>query len=193
MTAFIHATHARRLARVLAQASFATALAVAGAGAPAAFAQSSAPAHGAQQQAEQHTGIAIEQPWSRATAKGARVGGGYLGITNTGNEDDTLLSGSTDVAERVEIHEMAVVNGVMNMRKLTDGLAVPAGQSVALKPGSYHIMLIGLKRPLREGETFDASLEFRNAGTVPVTFTVRGIGARDADGHQGMQDKPKGH
>lgn len=126
------------------------------------------------------TGLEIASPWSRATAKGARVAGGYLVLTNKGDKDDVLLSGSTDISEKFEVHEMAVTDGVMRMRKLDDGLPVKAGESVELKPGSYHAMFIGVKRPLLEGQTFNVDLVFKEAGTVPVTFTVRSIGARDA-------------
>ncbi|MGV6875415.1 copper chaperone PCu(A)C [Pseudochelatococcus sp. B33] len=134
------------------------------------------------------TGLTIEAPWSRATATGARVAGGYLVLINKGDKDDVLLSGSTDISEKFEVHEMAVTDGVMRMRKLDDGLPVKAGESVELKPGGYHAMFIGLKRPLREGETFTADLVFKEAGTVPVTFAVRSLGARDA-GHGGAEHK----
>ncbi len=140
------------------------------------------------------TGLTIEAPWSRATAAGARVAGGYLVLVNKGGEDDVLLSGSTDISEKFEVHEMAVTDGVMRMRKLDDGLPVKAGESVELKPGGYHAMFIGLKRPLKEGETFTADLVFKKAGTVPVTFAVRGIGARDAGhGDASKEHAPKEH
>lgn len=127
-------------------------------------------------------GLTISQPWSRATAKGARVAGGYLVLTNKSDKDDVLLSGSTDISEKFEVHEMAVTDGVMRMRKLADGLPIKAGETVELKPGSYHAMFIDMKRPLLEGDTFIVDMVFKNAGKVPVKFTVRGIGARDA-GH----------
>jgi copper(I)-binding protein len=134
-------------------------------------------------------GITVEQPWSRATAKGARIAGGYLRVVNNGDADDVFLAGATDIAERVEVHEMAVIDNVMRMRPVDGGLVVKAGESVELKPGGYHVMFIGLKRPLREKETFTADLEFRDAGTSPVTFTVRGIGAHNS-GHG--TEKPAG-
>lgn len=167
---------------------FAAALALPVALASAALAHdAAAPAHDSQAHDSSHnvttaSGLTIEEPWSRATAKGARVGGGYLVLVNKGEKDDVLLSGSSDIAEKTEIHEMAVVDDVMRMRKLDDGLAVKAGETVALKPGGYHVMFIGLKHPLKEGDTFTTDFVFRNAGTVPVTFAVRALGARDA-GH----------
>lgn len=127
--------------------------------------------------------LTIAQPWSRATAKGAHVAGGYVVLTNKGTKDDVLLSGSTNISDKVEIHEMAVTDGVMRMRNLAGGLPIKAGESVELKPGSYHVMFIGLKNPLMEGETFVVDMNFQNAGKVPVKFTVRGIGARGT-GHE---------
>lgn len=133
--------------------------------------------------------LVLDHPWSRATAKGAKVAGGYLVVKNAGSADDVLVGGDTSIAEKVEIHEMAVTDGVMTMRKLDDGLAVPANGQVELKPGSYHIMFQGLKRQLVEGESFDANLVFSKAGTVAVSFKVEGIGKRDSghdhDGHGG--------
>lgn len=137
------------------------------------------------------TGLTIDGPWSRATATGARVAGGYVVLTNKGDKDDVLVSGSTDISEKFEVHEMAVTDGVMRMRKLDDGLAVKAGECVELKPGGYHLMFIGLKRPLAEGDTFSVDLEFTNAGKVPVTFAVRGLGARDSGHGHDHGDKAK--
>ncbi len=127
--------------------------------------------------------IVIDHPWARATPGGATVGGGYVVLKNTGATPDRLLSAASPVAGRVEIHEMAMTNGVMTMRPLPDGLAIPGGATVALKPGSYHIMLMQLKQPLKEGEMVDGTLTFEKAGTVPVQFKVEGVGA-GATGHE---------
>lgn len=128
--------------------------------------------------------ISIEQPWSRATPGGAKVGAGYLIIKNGGATPDKLVSVSTEVAGRTEIHEMSMTDGVMKMRPLPDGLPVPANGTVALKPGSYHLMLLDLKRPLKEGETFAGTLTFETAGTVDVTFAVEGRGAKAPEGNE---------
>ena len=117
--------------------------------APAAFAQSGKTAT-----------IAIEQPWARATPAGARTGAIYMTVANKANTADRLTGASSDVAAKVQIHEMAVVNGVMQMRQLVNGLSIPAGGSVTLKPGSYHVMLIGLKKALTAGETVPLTLTF---------------------------------
>ena len=132
--------------------------------------------------AEFKTGdIAVEAPWSRATPGGAKVAAGYLTIKNGGAAPDRLVSATADIAERTEIHEMSMSDGMMKMRQVTDGVAVPAGASVALAPNGYHLMFLGLKKPLREGDTFTGTLTFEKAGTVAVTFEVRGIGAAAPD------------
>jgi len=130
--------------------------------------------------------ISVEQPWSRATPGGAKVAAGYLTIKNDAAIPDRLVSARVEVAGRAEIHEMSMNDGVMQMRPLPEGLAVPANGSVALAPGSSHLMLLDLKRPLRDGETFSGTLTFEKAGTVDVTFAVRGIGAKapEANEHQ---------
>ena len=126
--------------------------------------------------------LQISQPWTRATPKGAAVAGGYLKITNTGTTPDRLLGGSTDVAKRFEVHEMSMDNGVMKMRELKSGLEIPPGATVELKPGSYHIMMQELSRPLAKGERVKASLAFEKAGRGDVEFAVEAIGASAGGG-----------
>ena len=125
--------------------------------------------------------VAIEAPWSRATPGGAKVAAGYLTIKNGGAAPDRLVSATADIAERAEIHEMSMTDGMMKMRQVTDGVAVPAGGSVVLAPQGYHLMLLGLKQPLKEGDTFAGTLTLERAGTVAVTFEVRGVGAAAPD------------
>jgi periplasmic copper chaperone A len=126
--------------------------------------------------------LQISQPWTRATPKGAAVAGGYLKITNTGTTPDRLLGGSTDVAKRLEIHEMSMGGGVMKMRELKDGLDIPPGATVELKPSSYHIMMQELARPLAKGQRVKASLTFEKAGKGEVEFAVEAIGASAGGG-----------
>ena len=121
--------------------------------------------------------LQISQPWTRATPKGAAVAGGYLKITNTGTTPDRLLGGSTALAKRFEIHEMSMDGGVMKMRELKDGLDIAPGATVELKPGSYHIMMQELARPLAKGQRVKASLTFEKAGKGEVEFAVEAIGA----------------
>ena len=99
--------------------------------------------------------LVISQAWSRATPGGAKVGGGYLTIENKGSAPDRLIGGSAGVADKVQVHEMAMNNGVMTMRQLKDGLPIPAGKSVKLAPGGYHIMFTHLAHPLTKGVDID--------------------------------------
>ena len=121
--------------------------------------------------------LVIAEPWARATPPAAKVGGGYLRITNTGTEPDRLTGMSAPVAGRGEIHEMAVVDGVMRMRELETASPSPPGQTVELKPGGLHVMFIDINEPLKEGTTVTATLRFEKAGTIEVPFEVRSIGA----------------
>ena len=116
--------------------------------------------------------LTIDQAWVRATPPNAAVAGGFLRINNTGAADDALLSADTEAAERVEIHEMKMRGEVMEMRQLTGGLDIPAGKTVELKPGGYHLMLIKPKRPLAEGQSVTLTLRFRKAGERTVSFMV---------------------
>jgi hypothetical protein len=130
--------------------------------------------------------LKISAPWARATPKGANVGGGYMKITNTGTASDRLIGGVTDVANRFEIHEMSMDNGVMKMRPVTGGLEIKPGQTVELKPGGYHVMLMGLKEQLVQGQHFKATLEFAKAGKVDVDFAIEGVGAQSGSTMPGM-------
>lgn len=129
--------------------------------------------------------LRIEQPWTRATPAGAKVAGGYVTVTNTGTAPDRLLGGASEIAGKVEIHEMAVNNGVMTMRGLPEGLEIKPGAKAELKPGGLHIMFMDLKRQLKEGETVKGTLTFEKAGPVAVEFSVQSVGARaPAAGHK---------
>lgn len=129
--------------------------------------------------------LEIGHPWSRATPAGAKVAAGYLTVKNTGAEADRLVSIQSDVSEKAEIHEMAVdAKGVMTMRQVTGGVEIPAGGEVALKPGAYHIMFMGLKAPVKEGDKFSGTLTFEKAGTVTVEFQADKMGGQSQD-HSG--------
>lgn len=120
--------------------------------------------------------LEIAHPWLRMTPAGAKVGGGYLVIENEGTAPDRLISATSEVSDRVEIHEMSVKDGIMTMRMLPDGVEVPAKGKVALAPGGYHLMMMDLKKPLVQGERFKGTLTFAKAGTVNVEFAVEGMG-----------------
>jgi copper(I)-binding protein len=121
--------------------------------------------------------LVITQAWSRATPGGAKVAGGYLTIENKGSAPDRLIGGSADVAAKVQVHEMATSNGVMTMRQLDGGLTIEPGKTVKLAPGGYHLMMLDLKSPLRQGDKLPVTLEFEKAGKVQVSFDVQGVGA----------------
>lgn len=131
--------------------------------------------------------IEIDHPWSRASPAGAKVAAGYLVISNKGSTPDRLISATSDIAAKAEVHEMSVdANGVMTMRPLTDGLEIPAGGKVALEPGSYHMMFMGLKRGPQKGETFAGTLTFQNAGTIAIEYSVDAMGGgSNHDAHGG--------
>jgi copper(I)-binding protein len=129
----------------------------------------------------------IVDPWSRATPKGATVGAGYMKITNTGTALDRLISGSSDVAPTFEVHEMTMDNGVAKMRPIKGGLEIKPGETVELKPGSFHVMLVGLKKPLTAGDHIKATLVFEKAGKVDVEYDVRAMGAEQGSEMPGMK------
>src|SRR5471030_2054405 len=114
--------------------------------------------------------LVISQAWSRATPGGAKIGAGYLTIENNGTAADRLMGGSGDVAAKIEVHEMAMSNGVMTMRPLDKGLAIEPGKTVKLAPGGYHLMLIDLKNPLKQGDKVPLMLEFEKAGNVKLSL-----------------------
>ncbi len=116
--------------------------------------------------------LVLENVRARATLPGAPVAGGYLTITNNGSEPDRLTGGSAAFAGKLEVHEMKMENDVMKMRQLKDGIEIPAGGSIELKPGGYHIMFMKLAAQLKEGESRKAVLEFDKAGSVTVDFDV---------------------
>jgi copper(I)-binding protein len=125
--------------------------------------------------------LVIEAPWTRATPGGAKVGGAYLKITNTGAETDRLIGGSLPTATAVEVHAMSMTDGVMKMRKLQEGLEIKPGQTVELKPGGYHLMFIGLSQALQQGHPVKGALQFEKAGSVEVEYRVAPIGARSGE------------
>ena len=127
--------------------------------------------------------LEIDHPWSRAVPKGATVAAGYLTIKNTGTEPDRLVSGSTPVAGKFEIHEMTMDKGVMRMRPVPAGIVIKPGETVELKPQSIHIMMTGLKQQIEKGKPFKGSLVFEKAGVVEVDFAVEGVGATPTAAH----------
>ena len=120
-------------------------------------------------------GITIEQPWARAAIQGG-TGGAFLTIRNAGTQPDRLLSASSPAARTTEVHETVREGEVMQMRPVP-AIEVPAGGSVALRPGAAHVMLIGLAQALRPGTTLPLTLTFERAGVVEVQVAVQVAGA----------------
>jgi len=126
----------------------------------------------------QAPGVQVENAWARATAAGAKAGAIYLTLTDK-SAPDRVVGASTPVAATAELHETVNDNGVMRMRPVA-GLALETGKAVVLKPGGYHLMLMGLRERLKPGDTFPLTLVFEKAGTVTVTVTVAAAGASEA-------------
>jgi copper(I)-binding protein len=118
--------------------------------------------------------LTIGHPWSRPAGAGM-TGVGYLKVTNAGKTADTLVAVETPVSAQVDIHEGSVVGGVMKMAKLPNGLAIPAGGQAALQPGGDHLMMLKLGQPLKAGDKIPATLVFKRAGRIDVSFSVQAM------------------
>jgi copper(I)-binding protein len=126
--------------------------------------------------------IIVSDPWARASSAMASAGAAYMTIENTGSAADALIGASSPAATTVEVHETMVMGspapgasgdgGMMGMQPIAR-LEIPAGGSVELKPGSYHIMLIGLKQDLKVGDSIEITLKLEKAGEIKVTAAVR--------------------
>lgn len=121
--------------------------------------------------------IEITQPWSRATPPTAPTAGGFLTITNKGATPDRLIAARTAAAGQAEIHQMKMEGDVMRMREVEKGLDIPAGATVTLAPGGYHLMMIGLKAPLKAGTRVPVTLVFEKAGSIDVELDVQAMGS----------------
>ena len=120
--------------------------------------------------------LSIDHPWARATAPGAPVGGGFMSIRNAGDQPDRLIGASADFATEVQIHESSMADGMMRMQHRPEGVAVPESGALVLRPGSYHLMFVGLQHRLVEGERETVTLQFERAGEVEVELTIEGPG-----------------
>ena len=121
--------------------------------------------------------IQIRHPWSRATPPGAKVAVGYMEIRNHGRQPDRLLSASTPVAQRVEMHVTRQEGDVTRMREAR-GFQIPARERFELRPGGAHLMLVDLAQPLKKGERFTMKLVFERAGEMDIELEVQEQGAR---------------
>ena len=124
--------------------------------------------------------LTITDAWARPTPPGAPTGAGYLTIRNAGPAPDRFLGGSSPICRSLELHRMSNEGGIMRMRAVAEGVAVPPGGEVRLAPGGLHIMMIGLRRPLAPGDRFPVRLRFQRAGAIEIPFTVEQRPARPA-------------
>jgi copper(I)-binding protein len=125
--------------------------------------------------------LRISQAYARATAPYQPAGAAYLTIENAGRSTDKLLSATSPAAASVEIHTMAMEGNVMKMRE-APALEVPPAAKLEMKPGAgYHLMLMGLRQPLKAGEKFPVTLNFEKAGRIEVDVSVQ-----DQSQHGGM-------
>lgn len=126
--------------------------------------------------------IAVEAAFARATPGGAKDGAAFMTLHNVGKQRDRLVSAKAAIAASVEMHNHVMEGGVARMREVS-GIEVPAGGKVELKPGGYHLMLFGLKAPLKEGTSVPLDLRFERSGTVRVNLPVMALGATGHKGH----------
>jgi periplasmic copper chaperone A len=135
-----------------------------------------------QQEAARAGDLAVRQPWTRASGQGATAAG-FMAISNGGAAADRLLSASSPAARAMELHSMERDGEVMRMRPV-QAIEIGAGQTVTLRPGGLHLMMIGLSQPLRVGETVPVTLRFERAGEVQVALPVQAAGAREPAPHR---------
>lgn len=131
--------------------------------------------------------VTINHPWSRPTPPGVPMGVGYMAISNHGDKDITVTGATTPRAKSVSIHQSTMKDGTMSMRPLKDGLTIPAGETVELKPHSYHLMLEKLDAPLKEGERIPMTIKFDGAETMDIELNVEPL-----DGGMPMKEKEMG-
>jgi hypothetical protein len=138
--------------------------------------------------------VTVEAPWARASLGMAKAGAAYMTLHNTGTAPDRLLSAETPVAEVAELHTHLMDDGVMRMRQVR-AVEVAPGSGTVLQPGGLHVMLMGLKAPLKAGETFPLTLTFERGGETTVEVAVRslGEGAPRTDGHGRGQEPSATH
>jgi periplasmic copper chaperone A len=134
--------------------------------------------------------LEVKDAWARATPAKAANGAVYLTIESA--VPDRLTGASTPVAGKAELHRMTMQGNVMRMRQIA-GIDLPAGQPVTLKPGGLHIMLLGLKQPLKKGDKFPLTLDFAKAGAQTVDVSIEGVGAMGPNAASGGMPMPAHH
>jgi len=133
--------------------------------------------------------IVVEQPWARATPRGAKTGAAYMTLINKGASADRLVGATTPLAGKVQFHKETEDNGVSHMHEM-HGVDLEPGAKIVFKPGDMHMMIVELKQPLTEGQTFPLTLQFQKAGNVEVTVPIEGVGAMQHDDMGAMAHGP---
>ena len=131
--------------------------------------------------------ISVSGAFSRATLPSAKSGGGFMTLSNAGTTPDRLIGARTDSAARSEIHQMTMDGDMMKMNEVEGGLEIPPGGTVTLEPGGFHIMMMGLKQPLRPNSCLDLTLSFERAGDLEVQLSIGAPNADAAPEHEGMK------
>ncbi len=132
--------------------------------------------------------VQIENPWARASLKLKGSAAVFMTLTDISGQGDMLVAASSPVATTTELHIHKTVNGVMQMRPVS-ALSIPAGGSITLQPGAEHVMLIGLRIPLREGEAIPLQLVFTHSNIVETTVQIRGVGSLHSHTSHGDPDR----
>jgi copper(I)-binding protein len=135
--------------------------------------------------------LTIANAWARATPPGATTAAAYFTVTNTGTAADTLTGASAPMAGMTMLHKMEMTGSVMKMR-MVDGIAIPPGKSVTLAPDGFHVMMTGVTKPLKAGDTLPLTLTFAKAGAVTLTVPVLPVGSRGPDNRAGKMDAMPG-
>ena len=121
--------------------------------------------------------LLIMHPWSRETTANATVPAGFMSIRNNGAEDARLVAATAAISDTVKLHNMTMNGDVMEMVELKDGIVIPAGKTVELKPKSLHVMFLNIKSHPKLGDEFTGTLTFEKAGTVDVDFEIEAADA----------------
>lgn len=119
-----------------------------------------------------HAGVQAEQAWIRASVPGSTVSAGYLTLRNSGASDDAVIGVDIAGVRKSEVHSMRQVDGMMQMRPLTT-LPLPAGQTVVLKPGADHLMLMGVEQAFELGSEREGQLTLQSGETISLRFAIR--------------------
>ncbi len=117
--------------------------------------------------------ITLEDPWIKTLYTGQKNIPGYLKIINTSNKHDYLVSIDTDFSNKSEIHKMIIKNDIMKMIKIKSGLIIKKNSFVLFKPGSHHLMLMGIYKKIENKKQLNITLNFKNNGTIEIPFIIK--------------------